>query len=113
MGDGLSATGLTTSSSVGRTHRMMQDALAQVRAGKTVTVIGLYNEGAKRLEQIAMQLGASPEDMRKLLIVKFHHIWDLENVCSPQRNDYVYLVDHKVIETEFCNALNMLHKYDK
>lgn len=113
MGDGLSTAEFAISTSVGRTHRMMQDALAQVRAGKTVTVIGLYNEGAQRLEQIAMKLGASPDEIQRLLIVKFHHVWDLENLCSPQRNDYVYLVDHKVIETVLCNTLNMLHKYDK
>lgn len=109
MGDGLS---IPTSQKSGRSHRMMLEALAKVRTGTTVTVIGLYNEGVNRLQQIAMEAGASPKEMVMLQITKCRGVWDLENLLAHNAKDFIYFVDHAVLENNFCNVLAMLRRYD-
>lgn len=109
MGDGLS---VTTDSKTGRSHRMIAEALQRVRNGKTVTVIALYHRGEQRLQDIALELGASPSEVIKLCIVKCKGIWDLENLLARNAEDFEYFVDHAVIENNFANVLAMLRRYD-
>lgn len=110
MGDGLS---ITEDQKTGRSHRMIAEALAKVREGKTVHVIALYHIGEEKLTKLAVDAGATPEELAKMIIIKCKAIWDLETLLSHNSRDFIYFVDHAVLENQYCNVLAMLHRYDK
>lgn len=96
----------------GRSHRMMEEALRLVREGKTITIIGLHNEGRERLTNIACELGATHVELSKMCITKYKGCWELEGLLRHNDNSFAYLVDHAVIEDQLSHSLEMLRRYD-
>lgn len=97
---------------VGRTHRMMEEALKALRAGNTVTVIGLYNTGRDHLTEVARSLGATEAEITAMCITKYRGHWDLEALLGHEGEEYLFFVDHTVLEEQYKYVLKMLHKFD-
>lgn len=95
----------------GRTTRMLKEAVALSREGKSVYIVAANTEHVRTL-----RIMLSREDSLYINIDTPEGLGNFEWESMTLRNAWpncVVLVDHYTIEYRFHAMLAMLHKYDK
>lgn len=100
---------------IGRTTRMLQEAIEKARSGRAVYVLSANSTHAQQLELRCSELCSQ----YKLLGIKFEtpeslgsgFDWRYMRLPGAHPN-CLLLVDHFAIEQHFFEMLKMLHSYD-
>ena len=98
---------------IGRTTRMLQEALHQSNHGRAVYVVAANKAEQKRLREVLSEYSKNPTGISVETPESLTRTFNWKTLWSEGAHpNCVFLVDHFTIESEFSRMLHELHRYD-